>query len=101
MSIVRLQLGYYTQLEKKYSLCELLVSDLVIVILGLSSANLWLSATSIPSIVIGCLRSFIKSLILGLADTCIGILGGSRLHDWLKLPACFLLIYMRVIEIQK
>ena len=101
MPILRLQLGYSTQVLNKHSLCDLLVSDLVIVILGLFSGDLWLSATSIPSIVIGCLRSFIKSLILGLADTCIGILGGSRLHDWLKLSASFLLIYIRVIEIQK
>ena len=65
-------------------ICKLLVSDLVITILGLSSAVVSLPTTSIPSIVIGCLRLFLKLSILGLTDTCTRILRGSQIHDGIK-----------------
>ena len=88
----------HIQALDRHSLCILLVSDLVITIWGLLSGDVWLSVTVIPSIVIGCLRLFLKLLVLGLADTFTGILGGLRLHDWLKSSASFLLIYITVIE---
>ena len=64
-------------------------------ILGLSLDDVWLSLTSIPSIVIGCLRLLLKLLIVGFADICTGILGGLISNDWMNLSASFLLIYIR------
>ena len=86
------------QVVNKNSLCKLLANDLVITIWGLLSDDVWLSVTLIPSIVIECLKLFLKSLLLGLADTFTGILGGLRFHDWLKSSASFLLIYIGTIK---
>ena len=63
--------------------------------------DVWLSLTSIPSIVIGYSRLLLKSLIVGLADICTGMLGGSKNNDWMNLSASFLLIYIRVSKVQK
>ena len=77
-----------------------MVNDLVITISGVSLGDVWLSVTSIPSISIGCSSLLQKSLNPGLADICTEILGGSKSNDWMSLSASFLLIYIKLSEMQ-